>query len=68
MDLRVQRRFPLAGRAGIDGILELFNVFNHANFGKYTLNEVSKTYGQPEQNVNLSYAPRMLQLGFRLMF
>ena len=68
VDLRVQRRFPLGGRAGIDGIVELFNVFNHANYGKYETREVSVNYGQPQQNVNLSYAPRMLQLGFRLAF
>jgi len=75
VDLRVQRRFPLGGRAGIDGILELFNVFNHANFGSYSGTafgssggEVSRTYQQPSQNANLAYAPRMLQLGFRVAF
>ena len=35
VDMRLQRRFPLGGRAAIDGILEVFNVFDNANFGNY---------------------------------
>ena len=63
------KRFPLGGRAGIDGIVELFNVFNHANYGSYATSESnSRTYGLPTQNVNVAYAPRELQLGFRLVF
>jgi hypothetical protein len=68
VDLRVQRRFTLGGRAGIDGILEVFNLFNHANYGSYITEEVSAAYGRPIQNPELAYAPRMLQLGFRLAF
>jgi hypothetical protein len=68
VDLRLQRRFPLGGRAGIDGIVELFNVFNHANYGSYVNDEASRNYGQPQQNVALAYQPRILQLGFRFAF
>jgi hypothetical protein len=68
VDLRLQRRFSLGGRASIDGLLELFNVFNHKNFGSYTTLEVSPRYGQPMQESNISFAPRTLQLGFRLTF
>jgi hypothetical protein len=68
VDLRLQRRFPLGGRAGIDGIVEVFNVFNHANFGQYATQESSSNYGQPSQDSNVAYAPRMLQLGFRMSF
>ena len=68
VDLRLQRRFPLGGRAGVDGLVELFNVFNHTNYGAYTTQEVSKVYGQPSQNLNVSYTPRSLQLGFRFAF
>ena len=68
VDLRVQRRFPLGGPAAVDGILEVFNVFNHANFGSYTTRESSKSYGQPSFNSNQAYGPRMLQLGFRISF
>ena len=68
VDLRLQRRFSRDGRARIDGILEVFNVFNHVNYGSYVTTEVSKNYGQPQQNTNPAYLPRMLQLGFRLAF
>ena len=68
MDVRLQKRFPLGGRVGIDGILEVFNVFNHANFGGYATEESSSNYGQPAQNANVAYAPRMVQLGFRMSF
>ena len=68
VDLRVQRRFKLGGKAGIDGIFEMFNVFNHANYNSWVLNESARNYGQPQQDTNVAYAPRMLQLGFRATF
>jgi hypothetical protein len=68
VDIRFQERIPLPGRMSVDGILEVFNLFDRANFGSYTLNESSLAYGQPVQNTNLAYAPRTLQLGFRLTF
>ena len=43
-------------------------MFNHANYGSYTNNEASSTYGQPSQNTAFAYAPRVLQLGFRFAF
>jgi hypothetical protein len=66
--MRVLRRFPLGGRAGVDGIVELFNVFNHANYGSYVAQESATNYAQPTGNLNVAYQPRMLQLGFRLTF
>jgi hypothetical protein len=68
VDLRVLRRFPLGGRAGIDGIVELFNAFNHANYGSYVAQESNRNYGQPTGSLNVAYQPRMLQLGFRFTF
>jgi hypothetical protein len=68
MDLRVVRRFKLYGRSTIEGSFEMFNVFNHANYGSYVTSEVSPLYGKPQQNFNAAYLPRMLQLGFRLAF
>ena len=68
VDLRVQRRFALGGRAGVDGILELFNVFNRANYGSYTTAESNANYGKASQNLNVAYQPRTLQLGFRFTF
>jgi hypothetical protein len=68
VDVRVQERIPLPGRMSIDGIFEVFNLFDRANFGSYNLNESSAAYGQPDQNTNIAYAPRTLQMGFRFTF
>jgi len=68
VDLRVQRHFPIAGNHGIDGIVEMFNLFNHENFGSYTTQESNRNYGNPAFNSAVAYQPRMLQLGFRLTF
>jgi hypothetical protein len=43
-------------------------LFDRANFGSYTLDEDSRAFLQPAQNANLAYAPRTLQVGFRLTF
>jgi hypothetical protein len=68
VDMRLQRHFRIAGRVAADGIVELFNVFNRANYGGYVTNESSLQYKQPSSSTNLSYAPRSLQLGFRVTF
>jgi len=68
VDMRILRRFPLSGRARLDGILEVFNLFDHANYGTYTLAESNASYGQPALSTNGAYKPRMLQLGFRATF
>jgi hypothetical protein len=68
VDLRLSRRFKLGGHAGVDGIVEVFNVLNHANYNSWVLNETNRNYGQPQQDTNIAYAPRMLQLGFRTTF
>ena len=56
------------GRRSVDGIVEVFNVLNHVNYGSYTTQETSASYGLPAQNTDVSYQPRMLQLGFRVSF
>jgi hypothetical protein len=68
VDVRLQQRVPLLGRARIDGMLEIFNVFNHANFGRYVIQESSRNYGLPQQSTLAAYQPRTMQLGFRLTF
>ena len=67
-DLRFQRRFRLLGKQTIDGIFEVFNAFNHKNYGSYVTNESNARYGQPNVNTNIAYQPRVLQLGFRFAF
>jgi hypothetical protein len=68
VDLRLQQRVPLGPRFKADGIFEVFNLFDRANYGSYTLDESSAAFLQPAQNTNLAYAARTLQLGFRLTF
>jgi hypothetical protein len=67
VDMRLQRRFAV-GRSRIDAMVELFNVFNHTNLATYVTNQSNSRYGQPSGDTNLTYQPRMLQLGFRMSF
>jgi len=68
LDMRLQRHFKVNARLGADGIVEVFNAFNRANYGSYVTNEASPQYRQPISSANLSYAPRSVQLGFRVTF
>jgi hypothetical protein len=43
-------------------------MFNRANYQSYTLQESSPRYGQPNASSSPAYAPRTIQLGFRLTF
>ena len=38
VDMRLQRRFNLGRQTKIDGIVEVYNVFNHQNLATYTTN------------------------------
>jgi hypothetical protein len=68
VDLRMQQRVPLGGRVTLDGMLEVYNLFNHENYGNYEVRESNANYGQPIPILSLAYQPRMLQLGFRATF
>jgi len=67
VDTRLQKRVR-AGHITLDGMFEVFNLFNHQNFGSYVGNRSSALFGQPSFNANLAYQPRMMQLGFRVGF
>ena len=62
-DLRFQQRFPLGGRFSVDGIAEVFNVFNSHNWG---IGTVEQNVTQYLQHISAQY--RTMQLGFRLAF
>ncbi|MBI4485304.1 MAG: TonB-dependent receptor [Acidobacteria bacterium] len=68
LDLRLQRRFRLGKRLAVDGMVEVFNAVNRANYETFVLNERNVLYGRPQASTSLAYAPRMLQLGFRATF
>ena len=68
VDMRLQKRFALGSRVKVDGIVEMFNVFNRANFEAFTLNESNAQFGKPLASTTLAYQPRMMQFGFRTAF
>jgi carboxypeptidase family protein/TonB-dependent receptor-like protein len=61
--LRVQQRIPLRGRMAIDGIAEVFNIFDRPN---WTIGTEESTPLQYLKNINAQY--RSAQVGFRLSF
>ena len=72
VDLRFSRRLPLGRRASIDAMLDVFNLFNRANFtdvnnifglGAYPTNP-SPTFGQFQQ----AGPPRQVQLAVKVNF
>jgi hypothetical protein len=67
VDLRVQKSIAFSHRT-LSGLVDVFNVFNRANCGSYTLTETSANYGKPSYNGNLAYQARMLQFDFGLAF
>jgi hypothetical protein len=68
VDLRLQRQFKLGPKVKAAGLVEVFNVFNHANYGGYSTAQSLANYGQPASVANVAYYPREAQLGFRLTF
>jgi hypothetical protein len=68
VDIRFQQRVPLGDRMRLEGVLELFNLFNRANYGSYVTNAANPNYGRPTASANLAYAARTAQLGFRLTY
>jgi hypothetical protein len=62
VNLRVQQRIPLGGRMSIDGIADVFNVFNSPNWS-LSSDQANRQYNQRILGEN-----RAAQLGFRLTF
>ena len=68
VDVRLTKRQRIAGSVTIDGMLEVFNMLNHENYGSYTTQGSNAAYGNPSFNANVAFQPRIVQLGFRLAF
>jgi hypothetical protein len=68
--MRLQKRVSVTQKFKIDGIVEVYNLLNRANYDPvlYTVNESNAKYGQPNASTTLAYSPRMLQFGFRTQF
>ena len=74
VDIRVTKDFKIVGTSKVSLIAEVFNLFNHHNYGSYNT-QVSATaaattaiFGQPQQNLGNAYVPRQAQLAFRVGF
>ena len=69
VDARFQERLPLGGRRNVELMFEVFNLFNHANYGAYTTTFSSGAqYGKPSFSTSTAYLPRIVQLGVHLTF
>ena len=68
VDMRVQKRFKPTGRMTLDGIAEVFNMFNHANYNAFVTNEAAANFRQPQYDSNIAFQPRTVQFGFRTTF
>jgi Carboxypeptidase regulatory-like domain/TonB dependent receptor len=69
VDARFQERLPLGGRRNVELMFEVFNLFNHANYGSYTTTFSSGAqYGKPSFSTSTAYLPRIVQLGVHLTF
>jgi len=68
VDLRIQEQITLTGKARLNLVVELFNIFNHDNYGSFVTIINNSTFGQPRQSLSNAYVPRSGQLGFRLSF
>ncbi|MGE0360937.1 MAG: hypothetical protein AB7H93_14370 [Vicinamibacterales bacterium] len=67
LDLRLSKTVTVAG-VTFEGTAEVFNVYNHSNYGSYNMVYGTATFGQPVQNLATAYLPRLWQLGVRLSF
>jgi hypothetical protein len=67
VDVRVTKSVKVRG-VQLQGIAEVFNVFNHANYGAYNAVVTSATFAAPQQNNANTYRPRTGQLAFRIGF
>lgn len=68
VDTRVSKTFATGRRLRLEGILDVFNLFNHKNYGSYTTVESSAAYLRPVRVNEVAYSARTLQLGFRAEF
>jgi len=74
VDLRLTKDVTLHGSTKISVIAEVYNLFNHHNYGSYNVNLSSTAaattalFGRPQQNTGNAYISRQAQFAFRLSF
>jgi hypothetical protein len=68
VDLRIQKEIRMPGTVRLQLVGEVFNLFNHKNFGSFVTQINNARFGEPNQNLGNAYVPRSGQLGLRLSF
>jgi hypothetical protein len=74
VDLRLTKDITIHGSTKISLIGEVYNLFNHHNYGSYNVNlsataaATTALFGQPQQNTGNAYVSRQAQFAFRLSF
>lgn len=68
VDGRLQKTFTFKEKYNFLLMGEVFNFFNHPNYGSYQTDITSPQFGSPTQNSSLSFSPRTFQLAARFEF
>jgi hypothetical protein len=68
LDLRLSKDFRFHERFVVTPMVDVFNLFNHPNYGSYNLLLNVPNFGAPSQNLADSYVPREFQFAFHVAF
>jgi hypothetical protein len=68
VDLRLSRDFRFHDRFVFTPMVDVFNLFNHPNYGSYNTGLNLPAFGTPAQNGSDSYVPREFQFAFHVAF
>jgi len=74
VDVHVTKDIKLGGNNHVQLVGEVFNLFNHANFGSYntalspTSAATTNLFGTPVTNSGTAFVSRQAQLGFKVQF
>ena len=68
IDLRLSKDFRIGERIVITPMVDVFNLFNHPNYGSYQTLVNILAFGTPVQNLSDSYVPREFQFAFHVAF
>jgi hypothetical protein len=66
--MRFLKRFTLSSRVAVEGMVEVFNLFNNENYNSFVTNEAARNFGAPSFDSNIAFQPRTTQFGFRVTF
>src|SRR5437667_11204717 len=58
VDLRLQKSLPIVSKVKVDGMSEVYNLFNPENYGRYTTNIAKANFGWPSANSAPAHQPR----------